>query len=144
MHTETQQEVVVKTFFSTTRTQDIPAAVAGRLHGEHNITATRWPVEISATLQENVGGLTIHAADVFYAAGAASTKLPWRLVLPLYPCGSLDSAQAALSFLDFSTVEVDWLYRPRYKRVFEALAGMHTTPEISISPREEYHRLLPR
>jgi hypothetical protein len=135
--TTTNRSVVIKTFFSTTRTQDLPPEVANRLQREHNITITRWPVDISATLRQYgvpkasaEEDLTIQALDAFYVPYNGTERnapLPWKLVLPLYPSGSLDSAQAALSFLNLSTADIDFLYRSRYRAVFEALGRMHTT-----------------
>ena len=122
----TQQPLVIKTFFSTTRTEPIPEAIAARLKSEHNITATQWPVDIAATLR-NYGNapLTIHALDAFLVTPSPADTLPWKLVLPLYSSGSLDAAADALSFLNLSATTIDRLYRPRFRTVLLALTQMH-------------------
>ncbi|KAF8544573.1 hypothetical protein BDD12DRAFT_872815 [Trichophaea hybrida] len=139
----TDQSVVIKTFFSFTREEYIPKKVAVRLLRDYNITEKRWPVDISATLRRYnakspmADDLTVHPIDVFYVprpeielGPRERAPLPWRMVLPLYNSGSLDFAQAALAYLNLTTTEIDFLYRPRYKTVFEALGRMHTTMEL--------------
>lgn len=116
-----------------------PRRVSDRLYYEHNITDTKWPCDINATLRRynndssSLTGedLTTHAIDAFYVPSNSTDKsrpLLWKMVLPLYG-GALDSPTEALSYLNMSTTAIDFLYRPRYRTVFEGLARMHTTQD---------------
>lgn len=138
----TNQTVVIKTFFPWTREEDMPKEIAARLQRDYNITEKKWPVDITATLRRYnakssmADDLTVHPIDVFYVPRTEKElgpkerpPLPWRMVLPLYSSGSLDSAAAALAYLNLTTADIDFLYRPRYKTIFEALGRMHTTVE---------------
>jgi hypothetical protein len=53
-HVPSNTIVVIKTFFSTTRDQQIPYSVLALLEKD-NITLSRWPVDLSATLRRYTG-----------------------------------------------------------------------------------------
>lgn len=133
--------MVVKTFWVTTRTAPVPPAVITRLQREHNVTVSIWPADISSTLRrynrDHTGQeVTIHAIDLFYVPPAdplpPKASYPWRLVLPL-KIGSLDSTLSVLPALNISVSDIDFLYRPRYHSVIEALALMHTTADPALN-----------
>ena len=139
----TRKTVIIKTFFSTTRMDSAPREVVDRLQLEHNITANKWPSDITATLRRYNNGLsagsgedlTVNAIDAFYVPSNStdpSRPLLWKMVLPLY-AGALDSPTEALSYLNMSTSAIDFLYRPRYRTVFEGLARMHTTRDPALN-----------
>ena len=131
----TNSSVVIKTFWSVTRTAPVPAGVAARLLREHGVVAAVWPADISSTLRayprDHLGrAVTIHATDVFYVptAGALAARdppQPWRLVLPLLATGSLDGLAEPLALLNVTAGAVDGAYRARFAGVLGALARMH-------------------
>ncbi|KAI5796561.1 hypothetical protein EDC01DRAFT_43359 [Geopyxis carbonaria] len=128
--TPTGEQVVIKSFFTTTRTEPLPAAIAAHLTDKYNIANTstaRWPVDVAATVRvyPNASTTVIHALDAFYVDPSPPDLLPWRLVLPLYPAGALDHAAAAAGYLNLTAATLDVLYRPRVAAVFTALAHMH-------------------
>ncbi|KAI5818949.1 hypothetical protein BZA77DRAFT_175119 [Pyronema omphalodes] len=160
-HVPSNKTVVIKTFFSMTRDQQLPYSVLALLE-KNNITISRWPVDLSATLRRYTGSDntyrfsisetddednevdtsntnttlttpkdgTIHPLDIFHVPNTPPQTHPWRMVLPLYP-GSLDSVASTTAFLNLTTADLDFLYRPHFSAIFRTLGQMHQTTEYT-------------